>query len=308
MWSCAEREIERLLLTNQDRFVTQSQLGPASRALHTECAVNTHTSLNLPTKLLFHSTDRPDDLVPMLPVLVAFLPSSLALLSQFRLEYNVNSATALAALTTPPKNADDNSCWVAVFPNNLGISPDVLQTPTQNPLVSPTAVGAPTAVGRLRYDAMRLDSLACTLPKEDPLAAELIGLTVDALLQEWLQHCLASPCKASFEDLLACPSTFTTPILTARGFATIESPDFAALAAGESIATHCARLPAAILSYDRRAGSCTDVLDCSLMETILTLLREQPEPGIVTEDATSAQSKQATDDDPWAGMKAMAGF
>ena len=45
-----------------------------------------------------------------------------------------------------------------------------------------------------------------------------------------------------------------------------------------------------VLSYDRRVlASCTeDVLDRSLLETILTLLREQPEPGVVTDDATTS--------------------
>ena len=126
------------------------------------------------------------------------------------------------------------------------------------------------------------------------MSEEALGLVVDALLQEWLRHCSSS--GVAFESLECTASTQTAAIVSARGFAEIDAPDFSALSRGESIATHNARLSASILSYERRIPNTEDVLDQSMLESILSALREQNDPGVSKVDLRRPK-------DPWAGIK-----
>ena len=212
------------------------------------------------------------------------------------------------------ENSPESYHWVAAMPVPQPLGSISM---TSIPLAMPsTLVGAPAAVGRLDLTRGQIDFLRTELPKENPEAADLIGLIVDGLLLAWCQHCSSSDRK--YEHLTASASPFVAPLLVSRGFALIDDPDFTALGRGELIATHRARLPASIIAYQRRAASdpTEDVLDRSMAEELLAALRDQPEPGVAGEkddgspDAApdAAPPTAAPEEDRWASLKRLNGF
>lgn len=232
-------------------------------------------------------------------LLLAPLARAALLASSLRLEAPAKAATAAIALTNGelPANADEADFWCALHPSSLGSvnAAIAMGSVSTSPAILQQEVGVPTAVGRLRCRDARIDMLRCTLPKEDPMSEEALGLIVDALLQEWLRHCSSS--GAAFEALDCTASTQTAAIVSARGFAECEHPDFSALARGESIGTHEARLAASIVSYERRIPMTEDVIDRSMLESILSALRDQGETGVMSKPLAPPKK------DPWAGIK-----
>jgi hypothetical protein len=137
--------------------------------------------------------------------------------------------------------------------------------------------------------------------KENPEAVEALGLALDGCIEAWLEHCAtANGTNARFEDLQASSTPQSAAVLASRGFCELDDVaiDFTVLGRGESIPTHRARLPGAIVAYERRAGSCDDVLDQAMAQSLLERLRQQPEPVVGTPVAPPREKK-----DPWAGIK-----
>ena len=85
-----------------------------------------------------------------------------------------------------------------------------------------------------------------------------------------------------------------------------------ALARGERIATHRARLPAAVIAFERRALLSAEREESTqLAAQILHMLREQAAPPLGearTRMSDSSSTRGADDDDPWAAMKQLAGY
>jgi len=169
----------------------------------------------------------------------------------------------------------DNVHWVAVFPGLKPLQTAMLTLPT-----NPTSVGTPSAVARLDKSAGRLDYLRSSIPKENPEAADVLGLALDGCIEAWLEHCAAEGATAKFEDLQASSTPQSAAVLSTRGFAELDdvAVDFTALGRGECIPTHRARLPGAIVAYERRAGACDDVLDQSMAQALLGFCANSQSP------------------------------
>ena len=217
----------------------------------------------------------------------------------WRLQTPCNAAIAAElAGVKATATTSDHVHWVAVFKDG-GIKP--LQMAMFAPPTNPTSVGAPSAIARLDKKAARLDYLRSSILKENPEAVEALGLALDGCIEAWLEHCAtANGTNARFEDLQASSTPQSAAVLASRGFCELDDVaiDFTVLGRGESIPTHRARLPGAIVAYERRAGSCDDVLDQAMAQSLLERLRQQPEPVVGTPVAPPREKK-----DPWAGIK-----
>jgi hypothetical protein len=147
------------------------------------------------------------------------------------------AASTAALISKEAADSTDGDYWVAVE------------------RTEPSEHCLPLAVGRIRRTLRPhplVDCLRSSLPKEDPLAKAALELALDALL---LRHAETSSDARRFETLRAASSVFTSAVLESRGFAEVDAPDFTAIGRGERIATHAARLPAAIFAAKTRAGS-----------------------------------------------------
>ncbi len=243
----------------------------------------------------------------------------------YYIESPCSSATAalltMKGVVQPPS---DDEHWVALHP----IAPiDPSASPfTFDASAPPTSARTPAAVGRLRLTESGgvIDSLRCSLPKEDPLVASLHGAVIDALLAEWVAR-LASETATPrpFEALAASASVFTKGHFSAAGFAELDAPDLTALGRGQPILTHRARLPSVILALQARLARTDDALtpeDRAAGDALLEALRGQapPEPeapaGAAEAPAAGASGAppvsggSASRDDPWADMRKRAGF
>ena len=237
-------------------------------------------------------------------VLACYLASVAALLDTYRVISPCPSG--VAAMLAGNIAAEDDAHWVAVVPSTSSLQTSMM-----------TQVGAPAAIGRLHMACGLVDRLQSAIPKEQPEAAEVIGLAIDALLLSWMRHIQHT--DGTFEGLTASASTFTASLFEARGFAEIEKPDFTMLAQGKPIATHRARLPAACLAYDYRLSSVRrdggSLLDITHAQAVLDALREQPAPGVEEgpSEATAVsgaggETGENADEDPWEEMRRRAGF
>lgn len=236
----------------------------------------------------------------MLALCAAVLPA--ALLSE---GYKIKSPCAAStAALLDAKSAEvaaqtGDYHWIAV--EKEGLAPTAMFTLPTVP-TDPTAVGAPAAVARLDFARGQLDHMRSSIPKENSEAAEVLSLAVEAALEAWIAHC-ADASSGEFEDLRASSTPFSAGVLRTYGFAEFETDqvDFAALGRGEAIATHCARLPAAILAVERRASTAEDLLDRANAESLLELLRAQPEPKEKPVMLTPPEPKKPVD--TWTGVK-----
>ena len=143
-----------------------------------------------------------------------------------------------------------------------------------------------------------------SIPKENPASAEVLGLVVDAALQTWLAHCETE--GTSFEELTASSTPQSAAVLASRGFSELEDSaiDFAALGRGEAIASHRARLPAAVVAFERRAQGCEDLLDRAMAQELLDAMRAQPGPAAAADDDEAAPPlAEKPKADPWSGIK-----
>ena len=236
-------------------------------------------------------------------IMLSFLVSTYAaaLLSDgYKLQTDCKPAVAAFTLPDIPQAADEenNKRWIAVLPSEIKpLATAMFTLPT-----APTNVGAPTAVARLDLDNAKLDHMFCSIPKEQSAATEVLGLLLDGAIQCWLAHC-SSPegAGSSFETLTASSTAQTAAVLGSRGFAEFDDGkiDFAALGRKEAIQTHQARLPAAILAYERRAAQADDVLDQMMAKELLDALKSQPDPPV----GVMAPEEEAPKKDPWAGIK-----
>lgn len=218
-----------------------------------------------------------------------------ALLSQ---GYSVQSpckeatATLLGDEKTPAVTSTDSHHWVAVFPGLKPVATAMFTLPT-----APTNVGAPIAVVRLDLKEGRLDCMRCSIPKEEAEAKEVLGLAVDAAIETWLEHCSAVP--GGFEALTAAATMFSAEVLRTRGFAELDDED---ISFGQRyIASHRARLPSAIVAYERQASVAEDVLDKAMAEDLLRRLRAQPAVALTVDKDAAAE--EAPKRDPWANIK-----
>ena len=165
--------------------------------------------------------------------------------------------------------------------------------------------GEPFAVGRLRRHVSppMIDCLRSSLPKEDKLHADAIGLVIDALLLAWAEWLSreAEASKLCFETLTASSSLACEAVLVQRGFMELDTVDFTAKARGEPLATHSARLPSALLSAKARAAQPGTEMDQAHLEGLVEALRslEPPTPSSGAEDDGQPQTKS----DPWSGIK-----
>jgi len=183
----------------------------------------------------------------------------------------------------PQKTADEaeeGTHWVAI--ERIQSAGDALAAALEPGAPEATVlVGAPAAVARLRTQRALVDKLLQSILKEDDECAVAVGHSIDALLKAWLEHVEASNGEQTFEDLRAAAQPHTAPVLEMRGFAEVEKVDMAALGRGEPIATHSARLPAAIVAYDALlVAETASPADRTVYTEILELLRKQPPPGI----------------------------
>jgi hypothetical protein len=223
-----------------------------------------------------------------------------------------------AALLAPKASEVPGAHWVAVMP---GINPLAPAPPEVQPIVpaffanynSLAVVGEqPLAVGRLRRDDAVLELLASSVPKEDPRHASLLGVVLDHLLLAWCDHLAAADVPQGFEALSASGSLHSAAVLERCGFAEIESPDLSALGRGLPIATHSARLPAAIIAYTHRQQTLQPgaAAEAHLVGDLLGMLRAQEAPAAVATAASllGDQPSAQQDDDPWSAMRASSGY
>jgi hypothetical protein len=166
----------------------------------------------------------------------------------------------------------------------------------------------PLAVGRLRRDEGVIELLASSVPKEDPQHAALLGVVLDHLLLAWFDH--IANADRGFEALSASASLHSAAVLERSGFAEIESPDLSALGRGLPIATHAARLPAAIVAYTHRQQTIRPgpAGEAVLVDDLLRRLREQQAPAAAAMVSPQDQASAARDDDPWSAMRASSGY
>jgi len=226
-----------------------------------------------------------------------------ALLSDgYRVQSPCSWSTAAAALTdaNAPERDEEGVRWIAVTPGVKPLSTAMFTLPS-----APTAVGAPSAVVRLDLNRARLDFLHSTIPKENAEAIEVLGLCLDGALEAWLAHCAQPGEEHRFEALKASSTPQTATVLSSRGFAELDAPDFSALGRNDPISTHVARLPAAIVATERRVQQvCPDVLDQAMAESLLSAMRRQPEPGSdAAAPAASPAGAAPSARDPWANIK-----
>ena len=218
--------------------------------------------------------------------------ASAALLTEgFRIESPVSAATAALVDGTPVADVDSQH-WVAIYPGVKPMATAMFTLPT-----TPTSVGAPVAVARLDVNGGRLDYMRCSIPKEQAEAKEVLGLALDAALEAWLDKCGVR----GYEALVASSTPFTAEILASRGFAEAEEVDFAALGRGDALVTHRARLPSAIVAFERRAQTCEDVLDGAMAQRLVDRLRQQP--AVALGGAAADDEQPEPKRDPWAGIK-----
>ena len=168
--------------------------------------------------------------------------------------------------------------WVAI--DRIQSAEDAFSAALQVGASEPAVlVGAPAAVGRLRYERGLIDKLLQTILKEEPECAVAVGLCIDSILLAWLQHISQEGVEQKFEDLRAAAQPHTGPVLEQRGFAEVEKPDMSALGRGEPISTHYARLPSAIFAYEALLqSSSATIAQTALYNQILEALRSQPPP------------------------------
>lgn len=168
------------------------------------------------------------------------------------------------------------------------------------------AAGKPLAVGRLRRPPGGalpvLDCLRSTVPKEEPRALESLELVLDALLLAWASQLVEEGRPGSYEELRAAGSVFAAPALASRGFVDLIDPDFTALSRREPLATHQARLPAALFAAKARATALasavgTDECEKDLALRLVTALLALEPP------AAAVEPDRAPTKDPFAGCK-----
>lgn len=221
-----------------------------------------------------------------------------------------------AALLAPKAGRVQGAHWVAVMP---GINPLAPAPPEVQPVIpafianyeSLAVVGEqPLAVGRLRRHEGVIELLASSVPKEDPQHAALLGVVLDHLLLAWLDHIAAPDRAQGFEALSASGSLHSASVLERSGFAEIESPDLSALGRGLPIATHAARLPAAIIAYTHRQQTLQpgDAGEAMVVADLLRRLREQQAPAAAATGAPQDQTSATRDDDPWSALRASSGY
>lgn len=249
-------------------------------------------------------------------VLLGFATVSAALMGDM---VRLTAPAAFEQIATIPgasKEPDHN--WVAITRTvePLAVDPGLLAAPEsiQQVLGVPRAsvAGTPLATGRLRTasEPPIIDKLTCTLEKEEKLHGAALGLAVDALLLTWAEHLLNEGCEHTFETLAASSSLFSEEALTSRGFKPIDEPDFTAMARGEPIATHTARLPSALMAAKARAAKVDEPTDDSggvswgemdreYAASLVAALSKLAPPQ--TEFVTKAPDKPKKD--PWAGIK-----
>lgn len=176
------------------------------------------------------------------------------------------------------------------------------------PAAAAMAGSKPLAVGRLRTSTTppRIDYLLCSLPKEDPLHGEALGLVVDALMLAWAEYLAREDTDAcDFEALRSSSSTFAESRLVSRGFVAIAKPDFTALGRGEPILTHAARLPNALLAAKARAAQAElTSLDKQHADRLVAALQAlQPPPVPLALGNDQEDDEGAASRDPWGGIK-----
>lgn len=215
----------------------------------------------------------------------------------YRVQSPCPAATA-KLLATAAADSSDDTHWCAVLPGLGNVKP--LEMAMFTAPMNPTTIGAPTAVARLDLKDATLGNLQCGIPKEEPEAAEVLGLAVDSAIEAWLKHCASS--GTSFEALCASTTPWSAEVLRSRGFAEMDDSeiDFTT----RPIVTHRARLPSAIVAYERRASTASDVLDAAMAQSLLDALRVASPVQIGGgAAASSGDEDEAPKRDPWAGIK-----
>lgn len=211
--------------------------------------------------------------------------------------------------------------WVAVMPRSkidVGGAIDINDSIAglrQSMVTGPMRVGEPAAVGRLRASGL-IDRLVSSIPKEKKEAEDVLGLAIDQLIIEWLRQLdeRRDDDALAFECLRASATPFTARLLERRGFSEIEKVDFSAMGRGEPIATHSARLPAAVLAYSCRLDAAdSDPFDRRMVEEILAALRSQAPPAPSDELDAAAGAADAVaganaETDRWAAIRKLAGY
>jgi len=216
--------------------------------------------------------------------------------------------------------AANQGYWVALqpalsteFDPTLLTAPSSIKAVLKVPDEAPRS-GAPLAVGRVDWTSQStpmIDSLHCSLPKEDPQHNEQLGLVIDELLIVWAEHC-ARHATISFDDLAASASLFTREALASRGFVDAsDATDLSALARGASPVTHAmniaraakmARERAAVLVAPDAPGppSLLDIAHATTLTDTLHSLKSKVNLRSPQQAPTKATAQKR---DPWAGIK-----
>ena len=213
--------------------------------------------------------------------------------------FTVESGDASALVSAAVLAEDADARWAVATeratsrPIDLSFAMAAATTPT-------IVIGAPDAAGRLRRlssGVTMLDALQLGFPKEEAKrAADALGCVVEHLLLEWLAELdAAAGDEVHFEDLVASANMYTADVLERRGFYEIENPDLTALARGEPIVTHSARLPAAILAFTVLAERADHASYAQRARTLLEQLRSQPPP----RPQTSLNQEDPPATNPW---------
>ena len=153
----------------------------------------------------------------------------------------------------------------------------------------------PACVGRLRGSKLPpvVDALATSIPKEQlERCAAARAAVLERLLEAWLDR-LDDENEAGlhFEALRGAASLHSAAAFERLGFVELDAPDLTSLGRGEAIATHAARLPAAVLAFEARS-------EAPRAAAILARLKAQPPPPPLDADAPAGEPP-----DPWASAK-----
>jgi len=212
--------------------------------------------------------------------------------------------------------------WVALEPTTAimptAFDPALLDAPSSIKTVLnvpdrvPQSDVAPLAVGRIDWMSEAtpiIDSLHCSLPKEDPEHNAQLGLVIDELLIVWADHC-AREATISFDDLAASASLFTREALASRGFVDAsDATDLSALARGASPVTHAVDLALAATMARERASLLVSApgppspLDIAHATTLADTLHGLKNKVDLRAPQRASAEVIMQKRDPWAGIK-----